>query len=134
MPESYLRTLRWSVMLTAPAAVIMVALCGVFGGAKGLIGSLLGVALVIVFFGISVLAVGAAAKVSPQAMTITAISTFLVKIILLIVLVDRFAGTTVFNSKLFGFTALVCILAWTMSQAITSARQKMMYVEPDGKR
>ena len=50
------------------------------------------------------------------------------------VLVDRFAGTTVFNSKLFGFTALVCILAWTTSQAITSARQKMMYVEPDGKR
>ncbi|HEY2574725.1 MAG TPA: hypothetical protein VGI74_00300 [Streptosporangiaceae bacterium] len=134
MPESYVRTLRWSVMLTAPAAVLMVALCGAFGGMKGFIGALLGVALVIVFFGISVLAVGRAARVSPQAMMITALATFLIKIILLAFLVDRLAGTSAFNSKLFGFTAIVCIVAWTVSQAITSARQKMMYVEPDGER
>jgi ATP synthase protein I len=134
MPESYVRTLRWSVMLTAPAAVVMVALSGAFGGMKGLIGALLGVALVVVFFGISVLAVGRAARVSQQAMMITAIVTFLVKIILLAFLVDRLAGTTVFNSKLFGITAIVCILAWSTSQAISTARQKMMYVEPDGKR
>lgn len=130
MPESYIRTLRWSVMLTAPAAVLMVALCGAFGGSKGLIGALLGVALVTIFFGISVLAVGAAARVSQQAMMITAIVTFLVKILVLAVLVDRFAGTSEFNSKLFGFTAIVCILAWSMSQAITSAKAKVMYVEP----
>jgi ATP synthase protein I len=134
MPESYVRTLRWSVMLTAPAAVVMVVLSGAFGGMKGLIGALLGVALVVVFFGISVLAVGRAARVSQQAMMITAIVTFLVKIILLAFLVDRLAGTTVFNSKLFGITAIVCILAWSTSQAISTARQKMMYVEPDGKR
>src|SRR5579863_10485080 len=129
MPESYVRTLRWSAMLTAPAAVVMVALCGAFGGMKGFIGALLGVALVIVFFGISVLVVGRAARVSQQAMMITAIVTFLVKIILLAFLVDRLAG-----SKLFGITAIVCILAWSTSQAISTARQKMMYVEPDGKR
>lgn len=134
MPESYVRTLRWSAMLTAPAAVVMVALCGAFGGMKGFIGALLGVALVIVFFGISILVVGRAARVSQQAMMITAIVTFLVKIILLAFLVDRLAGTTVFNSKLFGITAIVCILAWSTSQAISTARQKMMYVEPDGKR
>jgi ATP synthase protein I len=133
MPESYARTLRWSVMLTAPAAVLMVALCGAFGGMKGFIGALLGVALVIVFFGISVFAVGRAARVSQQAMMITAIGTFLVKIILLAFLVDRLAGTTAFNSKLFGVTAIVCIVAWSLSQAISSARQKVMYVEPDGK-
>jgi ATP synthase protein I len=121
-------------MLTAPVAAVMVALCGAFAGTKGLIGALLGVALVTIFFGISVFAVGAAARVSQQAMMITAITTFLVKILLLAFLVDRLAGTTVFNSKLFGFTAIVCILCWTLSQAITSARMKMMYVEPDGKR
>jgi ATP synthase protein I len=112
----------------------MVALCGAFGGVKGLIGALLGVALVTIFFGISVVAVSAAARVSPQAMTITALATFLVKILVLAVLVERFAGTATFNSKLFGFTAIVCILAWTFSQAITSARQKILYVEPDGER
>jgi ATP synthase protein I len=134
MPASYVRTLRWSVLLTAPAAAAMVAICAGIGGLKGLVGALLGVALVIVFFGLSILAVGAAARVSQQAMMVAAITTFLVKILLLAFLVDRLAGTTVFNSRLFGFTALVCILAWTASQAISSARQKMLYVEPDGKR
>jgi ATP synthase protein I len=112
----------------------MVAICAGVGGMKGLIGALLGVALVIVFFGISIVAVGRAARISQQAMMITALSTFLVKIVVLAVLVDRLAGTTVFNSKLFGFTAIVCIIAWSMSQAITGAKIKMLYVEPDGKR
>jgi ATP synthase protein I len=134
MPESYLRTLRWSVLLTAPAAAVMVALCGGIGGTKGLIGALLGVALVVVFFGISIVVVGRAARISQQAMMIAAISTFLVKILLLAFLVDRLAGTTAFNSKMFGFTAIVCILAWSLSQAVTNAKMKVLYVEPDGKR
>jgi ATP synthase protein I len=134
MPASYTRTLRLSVLLTAPVAALMVALCGAFGGVKGLVGALLGVALVIVFFGISVVVVGQAAKVSQQAMMITAIATFLIKILALAIVVDQFAGTTAFNSKLFGFTAIVCIIVWSMAQAITSARMKMLYVEPDRER
>ncbi|MGH3155335.1 MAG: hypothetical protein ACRDNF_01985 [Streptosporangiaceae bacterium] len=133
MPESYVRTLRVSVLLTAPVAVLMVALSAGVGGVKGLIGALLGVALVIVFFGVSMLVVGRAARISQPATMIAAIATFLVKILVLAVLVDRFAGTTEFNSKLFGFTAIACIVAWSTSQAITSAKQKMLYVEPDGK-
>ncbi len=112
----------------------MVVLSAVFGGTKGLTGALLGVALVAIFFGISLVAVGRASRVSPQAMMITAIVTFLVKIVLLAFLVARFAGTSAFNSKLFGFTAIVCILAWTIGQAVASARMKVLYVEPDGER
>jgi ATP synthase protein I len=133
MPESYVRTLRVSVLLTIPVAVAMVALSAGVGGVKGLIGALLGVALVIFFFGVSMLVVGWAARISQTATMIAALATFLVKILVLAVLVDRFAGTTEFNSKLFGFTAIVCIVAWSTSQAITSAKQKMLYVEPDGK-
>ena len=133
MPESYVHTLRVSVLLTIPVAVAMVALSAGVGGVKGLIGALLGVALVIIFFGVSILVVGWAARISQTATMIAALATFLVKILVLAVLVDRFAGTTEFNSKLFGFTAIVCIVAWSTSQAITSAKQKMLYVEPDGK-
>jgi len=121
-------------MLTTPVAAAMVALCAAVGGVKGLIGALLGVALVIVFFGISILAVGRAARVSPQAMMITALGTFLVKILALAFVVNALAGTGTFNTKLFGVTAIVCIVVWTLTQAIGSARQKMLYVEPDGKR
>jgi ATP synthase protein I len=118
---------------TAVAALVMVALSAGIGGVKGLVGALLGVALVAVFFGISLVAVGRAARVSQSAMMLTAIVTFLAKIITLAVLVSRFAGTTAFNSKLFGFTAIVCILVWSIGQAVASSRMKMLYVEPEGR-
>jgi ATP synthase protein I len=133
MQASYGRILRRAAVPTAAAALVMIALCSAISGVKGLIGALLGIALVAVFFGISLVAVGRAARVSPQAMMITAIVTFLVKILALAVLVSHFAGTTVFDSRLFGFTAIVCILAWTIGQAVVSARMKMLYVQPEGK-
>ena len=134
MHPNYGRVLRRSAVFTAVAAAVMVVLSTVLGGTKGLIGALLGVALVAIFFGISVVAVSRAARVSPQAMMITAIGTFILKIVVLAFLVANFAGTTAFNSKLFGFTAIVCILAWSIGQAVTTARMKVLYVEPDGER
>ena len=134
MLASYAVILRRSAVVTAPAALVMVVLSTILGGAKGLAGSLLGVALVIAFFGISVLVVGRAAKVSPQAMMVAAIATYLAKIIVLLVLVGIFQDSTAFNGRFFGLTVIVCVLTWTMTQVLVSARLKIPYVEPDGKR
>jgi len=134
MPAYYAVILRRSAMLTAPVALLMIVLGGVLGGAKGLLGAALGVALVIAFFGISVLVVGRAAKVSPQAMMAAAVGTFLVKIIVLIILLGSFQNSTAFNDKLFGLTVIVCVLAYSAAQMISSMRLKMPYVEPDRKR
>ena len=86
------------------------------------------------FFAISVLAVTAAARVSPQAMMITAIGTYVAKILLLIFFVSRYSGTTAFSPRMFGLTALACILAWTFAQVIWSMRLRVPYVEPEGRR
>jgi len=134
MPAYYAVILRRSAMLTAPVALLMIVLGGVLGGAKGLLGAALGVALVIAFFGISVLVVGRAAKVSPQAMMAAAVGTFLVKIIVLIILLGSFQNSTAFNDKLFGLTVIVCVLAYSAAQMISSIRLKMPYVEPERKR
>jgi ATP synthase protein I len=134
MSAYYAVILRRSAMLTAPVALLMIVLGGVLGGAKGLLGAALGVALVIVFFGISVLVVSQAAKVSPQAMMAAAVGTFLVKILVLIILVGSFQNSTAFNDKIFGLTVIVCVLAYSAAQMISSMRLKMPYVEPDRKR
>jgi ATP synthase protein I len=134
MLASYAVILRRSAVVTAPAAVVMVVLSAILGGARGLAGSLLGVALVITFFGISAVAVSRAARRSPQAMMVTALTTYVVKIVALLFFVARFSGTTAFNGKLFGLTAIVCVLIWTTTQVLVSARLKVPYVEPDGKR
>ena len=118
--------------VTAPVAAAMIVLSGIVGGSKGLVGALLGVGLVIVFFGISAFAMVRASRHSPQVMVVTAITTYLVKILVLLFLVAKYSGTTAFNGKLFGFTVIVCVIVYTTAQAVIAARLKIPYVEPHG--
>jgi ATP synthase protein I len=133
MLANYAQIVRRSVLTTAAVGAVMIVVSVAVGGTKGLLGAVLGVALVAVFFAISVFAVGRAARRSPQAMMVTALTTYIVKILLLLFFVVRFAGTTVFSSRLFGLTALACILAWSASQVLWSMRLKVPYVEPSGR-
>jgi ATP synthase protein I len=134
MQASYGPIARRSAVFAAAAGAIMVLLSGILGGAKGLLGAALGVALVALFFALSVLAVSRAARVSPQAMMVTALTTYIVKILVLLFLVAKFDNTTAFNGRLFGLTAIVCILVWSGAQILWSMRLKVLYVEPDGER
>ena len=68
----YAVILRRSALVTAVVAVIMVVLSAALGGAKGLLGALLGVGLVVVFFGVSAIVMSWAARKSPQVMMATA--------------------------------------------------------------
>ena len=134
MLASYGPIARRSAVVAAGAAAIMIALSAVLGGAKGVLGSALGAALVVIFFTISIAAVSRAEKVSPRAQMVTALTTFLIKILVLMILVSRFSNTTAFNGRLFGLTAIVCILVWSGAQVFWSMRLKVLYVEPDGER
>ena len=75
--------------------------------------------------------VGRAARVSPQAMMIAAMVTYLVKIIALAVIVSNMNGTTAFSTRTLGFVAIGCILVWSAAQVITAIKVKMLYVEPE---
>jgi ATP synthase protein I len=134
MLANYARITRWSAVLTAIIAAVMIGVSAAIGGSHGLIGALLGVALVAIFFGIDILVIGRVARISPQAMMLAGIILYLFKIIVLAVAVRALGGTSFFNAKLFGLTAIICILAWCAAQVITSVKFKALYVEPDGKR
>jgi ATP synthase protein I len=131
MLAKYAIIARRAAVLTAVAAAIMVAVCAALVGVKGLIGALIGVVIVTVFFGISVLVVSRAARISPQAMMVAAIVTYLVKIVALAIVVSALYGTTAFSTRALGFTAIGCILVWSAAQVITAAKVKMLYVEPE---
>jgi ATP synthase protein I len=131
MLAKYATVARRAGALTALAAAIMVAVSAALVGVKGLIGALVGVALVTVFFSISVLVVGRAARVSPQAMMVAAMVTYLVKIVALAVVVSALNGTTAFSTRTLGFVAIGCILVWSAAQVITAMKVKMLYVEPE---
>lgn len=134
MLANFSRIVRWSAVLTAIVAAIMVAVSAAIDGVHGLIGALLGVALVAIFFGIDVAVIGKMAKISPQAIMGAAIGLYLFKILALAIAVKELSDSSFFNGKLFGFTALVCILAYCASQVFASIRTKTLYVNPDGER
>jgi ATP synthase protein I len=98
-------------------------------GGKGALGALVGVVVVALFFTASLVVVGWVSRVKPAAMMPTALGTFIAKILLLLLLVAAFRGTTVLNTKVFGFTAIACVLVWSAGQVATLAR-RMPYVEP----
>ncbi len=133
MLASYATVVRRATVPTALAAVLMVALSAGLVGTKGLVGALIGVAIVVVFFGISIVVVGWAARISPPAMMIAALASFLVKIVALAVVVSSLNGTTAFSTRTLGFTAIGCVLVWSAAQVIVTMRVRMLYVEPDGK-
>lgn len=133
MGTQYSRVVRWSVAMTSVVAAVAVLVCAALAGAKGTYGALIGVGVVTVFFGLSILVVGRAARISPMAMMVAALATFLVKMIAFAIVLVAIGHSTAFSGRSLGFTALACILAWSAAQIITSMRLKLLYVEPDGK-
>jgi ATP synthase protein I len=132
MMTHYSRVVRWSLALTSVVAAVAVVLCAVLGGTKGAYGALIGVGVVTVFFAISIVVVGRAARIAPMAMMVAALGTFLFKIVAFMIVLAVLRHSTAFNARDLGFTALACILAWSASQVITSMRINFLYVEPDG--
>jgi ATP synthase protein I len=130
MLASYATVLRRSAMITAPAALVMVGLAAFFGGTGGLLGGLVAVGLVAAFFGASTLVVSWVGRHKPGAVLAAAVGTYVVKIVLLLVFVATLSGTTAFNGRIFGLTAVGCVLVWSAAQAVTSIRLKVPYVEP----
>ena len=134
MLANFSHIVRWSAVITVIVAAVMVAVCAAIGGTHGLIGALLGVALVAVFFGIDVLVIGRVARISPQAIMLAAIGLYVFKIIALAIAVKLLGDASFFNGKLFGVTAIVCILAYCAGQVSGSIKFKTLYVHPDGER
>ena len=133
MLANYARIVRRAVVVTVIVAAIMIAAGAGVGGVKGLVGALLGAGLVTVFCGVTVAVVSWTARVSPQAMMLAGIGSYLTKIIVLLILVGVFQDSTAFNPRMFGLTAIVCVLAYSVGQIVWSIRLKTLYVEPGGK-
>jgi len=128
----YGRVVRWSIALTSVVAAVAVVISALAVGSKGLYGALIGIGVVAVFFGISIVAVGKAAKVSPMAMMVTALGSFVIKIVAFMIVLIAIGKSSAFSGRSLGFTALACILAWSIAQAVTAMRMQTLYVEPNG--
>ena len=124
---------RRSALVTAAAAAVMLAI-SVTAGVKGVLGAAIAVGVVAAFFGLTALAFGLGAKISPQAMAGAGVAMYFVKILALLALVSVFRDSTAFSGLLFGLTIIVLVLVYQAALAVSWYRTKMLYVEPDGER
>jgi ATP synthase protein I len=125
------RILIRSAVATAIAGTILIVVGAVTEGAKGALGGVFGVIVVAAFFTLSVVAVSfAGRRWGTSAMTAAALGTFVAKVLILLGLIAVFRGTTLFNTRFFGITAIVCILVWTAGEVVTVMRARIPYVVP----
>ncbi|MFC4534418.1 hypothetical protein [Sphaerisporangium dianthi] len=133
MQDNDLRMLRAAAIPTALVGLIAVVVAAFLVGSKGALGAGIGVVVVAAFFTISLIAVAYAARISPVIMMATAMGTYLVKILVLAVLLERFADATTWDPQSFSLTVIACTICWTIGEARGFLRLRMLYVDPEVK-
>ncbi|MEV0582218.1 hypothetical protein [Nonomuraea sp. NPDC050310] len=133
MQTNDVRLLKAAAIPAVAVGALVVAVCAVVSGVPGLLGALIGTALVLVFFSISVFALGYASRISPTFMMAAAMGTYLVKALALILALSSLEGVTAWSPKAFTWAVIVCTVMWTLAEARAVVKLKMLYVDPEGK-
>jgi ATP synthase protein I len=122
--------LRATAPPVAALTVVVAAACALVAGAAAGLGAALGGLLVMAFFASGTAIAAMARTASGGATMALALTAYTVKIVLLGIFLVAFADTTLFDRRVFGFTALAAALLWLALQVRAFGRLKILYVEP----
>jgi ATP synthase protein I len=131
MQQNDARILRGSALVAAPVGVIATVASALLAGEKGLIGGLVAVAVVAVFFAAGSWALMRLTQDRPQLAMSAGMLVYVVQILLIGIFVISFKGSTAFSGRAFGLTLLVTALAWVGGQIKQSLTSRMLYVDPE---
>lgn len=123
--------LRRAGLGTAVAGGIVVIVSAIVSGGLAALGAALGTILVLAFFAVGQFALGSVLRNNPQMALTMALTIYLAKIGVLLVILILFADTTAFNTKAFALAILVCTLVWTILEVWIFGSTKVLYVEPN---
>ena len=123
------------MLRSAGVATLLVGMVGtvigaVVAGSQGVIAGALGTLIVLVFFSVGQLVLGAVLRNNPQNALMVAMALYLVKIGVLLVLLLVLQDATFFAPKVFAGVIVACTLAWTFVEVWVFSRTKVLYVEP----
>ena len=132
MPSIDRLVLRISIPVTAVVGALaaLIAFLVTSDPGKGVLGAIIGTAIVIVFFTVGQLVVGAVLRSNPQMAMTVALMVYLLKIGALLIFIVLFQGTTAFDTKAMALTVLACTLTWTAAELWVFTRTKVLYVDP----
>jgi ATP synthase protein I len=115
---------RHALLITVPIAVVAVVLGAVLRGTPGLVGAVIGAALGLVAGLVTTLVMKGTARTSPAGVMIGAMTSLAGKILLLMLFLVAFRGTTLFDAHAFGFTLLAVTVGWITGEVVGFVRAK----------
>ncbi|GAB2706945.1 hypothetical protein [Kitasatospora kifunensis] len=131
MPSADAPLVRGAAIPTAVAGVAAVAAATAVAGAKGLYGALFATLLVMAFFSFGQIAIDRLSRNNPQMMLPVAMVVYMTQVLAVGIVLALFKGTTLFDTKVFGFTVLGCTAVWTVFIVRTGMKAKIFYVVPE---
>jgi ATP synthase protein I len=124
--------LRRAGLVTLLVGVVGTVIGGIVAGSEGVIAGVLGTVIVLVFFSVGQVVLGSVLKNNPQNAMMVAMTLYLVKIGVLLVLLLVLQDATFFAPKVFAAVIVSCTLAWTFMEVWIFSRTQVLYVDPAG--
>lgn len=122
-----LRRAAWPTGVALAACWVVGALVA---GGKGLLGAVVGTAVVTVFFGIDLLVMRATVRLDPVITFGLVMTEYLGKVIGLALFLAAFRGTTAFSTRVMAATLAVGTVVFLTSATIAFARMRMYSTDP----
>jgi ATP synthase protein I len=123
------RILRGAAIPTGIVGLVAIAAGLVLAGARGALGSAIGVAVVLVFFTLGLLVVSYVTKISQQLMLMAGLLSFLIKFVAVFALIAAFRGVTLWSAHAFGWTVITLTIAWLAAETNATINAKTPYTE-----
>lgn len=130
MQQNDARILRGAAYVAAPVGVVATVLSAVLAGEKGLLGGLMAVLVVGVFFAFGSWVLMTMTAERPQIAMAAGMLVYAVQILMIGVFIVVFKDTTLFSGKAFGLSLLATALSWVGGQVRQSLTSRMLYVDP----
>ncbi|MDI5968280.1 hypothetical protein POF50_002775 [Streptomyces sp. SL13] len=130
MQSNDARILRGAAMFAAPVGVVATVVSALVAGEKGLIGGLMALVVVAVFFGLGFAALMRITRDRPEVVMMAGMLVYAVQILCIGVFVIVFSHTTLFDGRAFALSLLATAIAWIGGQVRQSLTARMLYVHP----
>ncbi|MEV7691281.1 hypothetical protein ACFW1F_23020 [Streptomyces bungoensis] len=134
MPSKDARNLLQIAVPAAAAGAIAVAVSAAVAGGKGALGAAVGTLLAVLFMGIGLYVLQWTARTLPQLFQAMGLMLYMAQLLLLLIFVAVFKGTSLFNPKAFAVALVVTTVVWMAAQARAHMKAKIFYIDPDAEK
>jgi ATP synthase protein I len=126
------RIVRGAVLATALVAPVALAVAWLAAGGRGALGVAFGLVLAAAFFSVTVVAVGAAGRMSPDLMVPVALIVFALKMMVVGLLLFLLRDVSAFDHAAFALAVVLGACTYMAAEMRLALRSRVPYVVTDG--